>query len=37
MKVIIAGGREFNDLDLMTEKMDFFLAISTDLNIEIVS
>jgi len=37
MKVIIAGGREFNDLDLMTKKMDFFLSHAKDLNIEIVS
>jgi hypothetical protein len=37
MKIIIAGGREFNDLDLMTNKMDFFLSKATNMDIEIVS
>jgi len=37
MKIIIAGGREFNDLSMMTEKMDFFLSKSVDMNLEIVS
>jgi hypothetical protein len=37
MKVIIAGGREFDDFDLMISKMDFFLEKSKHLNIEIVS
>jgi len=35
MKVIIAGGREFKNMELMTKKMDFFLSNVTD--IEIVS
>jgi len=37
MKIIIAGGREFNDLNLMTKKMDLFLSKSTHMDIEIVS
>lgn len=37
MKVIIAGGRDFANLELMTKKMDFFLSKATHMNIEIVS
>lgn len=27
MKVIVAGGRDFSDYDLMCEKLDFYLKI----------
>ena len=37
MKVIIAGGRDFDNLELMTKKMDFFLLESKNLDLEIVS
>ena len=35
MKVVIAGGREFNDYDLLREKCDKILSAQTD--IEVVS
>jgi hypothetical protein len=36
MKIIIAGGRDFSQFDLLVEKMDFFISKLED-NIEIVS
>ena len=35
MKIIIAGGRTFNDYDLLCKKCDKFLSVQTE--IEIVS
>ena len=35
MKIIVAGGREFNNYKLLKEKLDYFLKNKTD--IEIVS
>lgn len=39
VRVIIAGGRDFNDLNLMSEKCDYYLsdAIQKGYTIEIVS
>jgi len=36
MKIIIAGGREFNQFHMMTQKMDIFIS-KLDEDIEIVS
>ena len=35
MKLIVAGGRDFNDYELLKEKLDYFLCVSKE--IEIVS
>lgn len=39
VRIIIAGGRDFDNLELMTEKCDYYLsdAVSKGFDIEIVS
>jgi hypothetical protein len=37
MRVIIAGGRDFNDYELLKEKVDYILRNRQDEDIEIVS
>jgi CRISPR/Cas system-associated protein Csx1 len=37
MRLIIAGGREFNDYELLKEKVDYFLSNKKNESIEIVS